>query len=161
LPGEGNIFAIRTTIGQEKAVAEIIERRVKGSKDIDIRAILVPETLNGYVFIEAGSLKDVLTAASGIPHVRGQVSGKVKLEDIEHFITVKSQVEMISAGDVVEVIRGPFKGERATILRVDTSKEEVVLELIESPNPIPIRVHADYVKLVERRGEEEEEEEEE
>jgi len=154
----GNIFAIRTTIGQEKAVAEIIERRVKGSKDIDIKAILVPETLNGYIFIEAGSLKDVLTATAGIPHVRGQVSGRVKLDDIEPFITVKSQVSMISAGDVVEIIRGPFKGEKATIVRVDTSKEEVVLELIESPNPIPIKVHADYVKLVGRRGEEGEEE---
>lgn len=152
----GNIFAIRTTIGQEKAVAEIIERRVKGSKDIDVKSIFVPETLNGYVFIEAGSLKDVLMAIAGIPHVRGQVSGRVKLEDIEHFITVKSQVSMISAGDVVEIIRGPFKGEKATIVRVDASKEEVVLELIESPNPIPIKVHADYVKLVERRGEEEE-----
>lgn len=153
----GNIFAIRTTIGQERAVAEIIERRVKGSKDIDVKAILVPEALNGYVFIEAGSIKDVFTATAGIPHVRGQVGGKVKLEDIEQFITVKSQAGMLSVGDIVEVIRGPFKGERATILRVDAGREEVVLELIESPNPIPIKVHADYVKLVEKRGREEEE----
>lgn len=153
---KSSIFAIRTTVGQERAVAEIIERRVRGSKNLDIKAIMVPEMLNGYVFIEAGSLKDVLTATAGIPHVRGQVSGRIKFEDIEHLITVKSQVSMMSAGDIVEVIRGPFRGERATILRVDPNREEVVLELIESPNPIPIRVHADYVKLVERREETEE-----
>ncbi len=153
---KSSIFAIRTTVGQERAVAEIIERRVKGSKNLDIKAIMVPETLNGYVFIEAGSLKDVLTATAGIPHVRGQVGGMIKFEDIEHLVTVKSQVSMISAGDIVEVVRGPFKGEKATIVRVDPSKEEVVLELIEASNPIPIRVHADYVKLVERRKETEE-----
>ncbi|MEM1659128.1 MAG: transcription elongation factor Spt5 [Candidatus Jordarchaeales archaeon] len=156
MSSSGNIFAVRTTIGQEKAVAEIIEKRVKGSKDVDVKAILVPESLNGYIFIEAASLKDVLTVTAGIPHVRGQVSGRVKLEDIEQFITVKSQASMLSTGDIVEVIRGPFKGEKATIVRVDTSKDEVVLELLESPNPIPIKVHADYVKLVERREKEEE-----
>ncbi|MHA1606101.1 MAG: transcription elongation factor Spt5 [Candidatus Freyarchaeota archaeon] len=156
MPGNTSIFAIRTTVGQERIVAEIIERRVKGSKDMDVKAILVPETLSGYVFIEAASLKDVVSAISGIPHVRGQVSGKVKIEDIEQFITPKTRIDMIGAGDLVEIVRGPFKGERAKIVRVDSSREEVVLELIESPNPIPIKVHADYVKLVERREEKEE-----
>jgi hypothetical protein len=58
--------------------------------------------------------------------------------------------EGISEGDVVEIISGPFKGERAKVQRVDTGKEELILELLDSPYTIPVRVHADFAKIVER-----------
>ena len=51
-------------------------------------------------------------------------------------------------GDIVEIIGGPFKGEKAKITRVDTTKDEVILELFESTHPIPIKVHADYIKKI-------------
>ena len=50
----------------------------------------------------------------------------------------------------MEITGGPFKGEKAKVTRIDPDKEDVVLELIESQYPIPVKVHADYVKLVER-----------
>ncbi|MFB0544294.1 MAG: hypothetical protein ACETVN_01155, partial [Asgard group archaeon] len=46
------IFILRTTIGQEYSVGNLIARRVKIKGDIDLKSILVPETLRGYVFIE-------------------------------------------------------------------------------------------------------------
>ncbi len=46
------IFAVRTTAGQEKNVASLIEAKVK-MNDLQVKAILVPEMLKGYVFIEA------------------------------------------------------------------------------------------------------------
>ena len=39
---------------------------------------------------------------------------------------------------------------RAKITRVDKTKEEVTLELMEATFTLPITVHADYVKLVEK-----------
>jgi transcriptional antiterminator NusG len=50
----------------------------------------------------------------------------------------------------VEVTGGPFKGMRAKITRVDKSKEEVTLELLEATFTLPITVHSDYVRLVEK-----------
>jgi transcriptional antiterminator NusG len=48
------------------------------------------------------------------------------------------------------VIGGPFKGMRAKITRIDKAKAEVTLELLEATFTLPITVHADYVKLIEK-----------
>ncbi len=115
-----------------------------------IKAILVPETLRGYVFIETTEFRDVEIAISGVPHVRGRVGGKVSLSEIDRFLAPPPAAEGISEGDVVEIISGPFKGERAKVQRVDAGKEELILELLDSPYTIPVRVHADFAKIVER-----------
>ena len=201
-----SIYAVRTTIGQERSVTDLITTAVIGETDVwrcpycsedfstkkatkehmksckkkkkkegepqlvstnqllgRVKAILVPETLRGYVFIETTEFRDVEIAISGVPHVRGRVGGKVSLEEIDKFLAPPPAAEGISTGDVVEIISGPFKGERAKVVRVDAGKEELILELLDSPYTIPVRVHADFAKIVERavRKEEPAEEEEE
>jgi transcription antitermination factor NusG len=37
---------------------------------------------------------------------------------------------------------------QARVVRVDTSKEEVVIEILEAAFSLPITVHADYVREV-------------
>jgi transcriptional antiterminator NusG len=121
-----------------------------------VKAILVPETLRGYVFIETTEFRDVEIAISGVPHVRGRVGGKVSVEEIDKFLAPPPAAEGISENDVVEIISGPFKGERAKVVRVDAGKEELILELLDSPYTIPVRVHADFAKIVERAERKEE-----
>ena len=188
-----SIYAIRTTIGQERSVTDLVTTAVIGESDVwecpfckedfssdkatkqhmksckkkgkkrgnpklistnqlkgRVKAILVPETLRGYVFIETTEFRDVEIAISGVPHVRGRVGGKVSMEEIDRFLAPPPAAEGISEGDVVEIISGPFKGERAKVVRVDTGKEELILELLDSPYTIPVRVHADFAKIVER-----------
>jgi len=188
-----SIYAVRTTIGQERSVTDLITTAVIGEGDVwgcpfcseefssekatkqhmkgckkrekrdgearlisknqllgRIKAILVPETLRGYVFIETTEFRDVEIAISGVPHVRGRVGGKVSLNEIDKFLAPPPAAEGISEGDVVEIISGPFKGERAKVQRVDAGKEELILELLDSPYTIPVRVHADFAKIVER-----------
>jgi len=134
-----------------------------------VKAILVPETLRGYVFIETEEYRDVELAIAGVPHVRGRVSGKVTREEIDKYLVPRPAAEGIAVSDIVEIISGPFKGERARVARVDAAKEELIIELIDSPIMIPMKIHADFIKLVEKAeqeeleeeaGEEEEEEEE-
>jgi transcriptional antiterminator NusG len=193
-----SIYAIRTTIGQERGVTDLITTAVigetdvwgcpfcredfaskaatvehmksckkKGKKDGEpklisenplvgrVMAILVPETLRGYVFLETLEFRDVELAISGVPHVRGRVGGKVSFDEIDKFLVPKPAAEGISIGDVVEIISGPFKGERAKVARVEAAKEELILELLDSPHTIPIRVHADFAKIVEKAVREE------
>ena len=148
------VFVVRTTAGQEKNVANIIEAKVK-MYTIQIKAILVPELLKGYVFIEADGPHSVEKAITGVRHVRSRVPGVVTLPEVERYIVVKPVIEELDANDLVEVVGGPFKGMRAKITRVDKAKEDVTLELLEATFTLPITVHADYVKLVQKSKKEE------
>jgi transcriptional antiterminator NusG len=143
------IFAVKTTTGQEKNVAKLVAARIE-MNHIPIKAILVPEVLKGYVFIEAEGPHLVEDAIAGIRHVRSRVPGVVSFSEIERYIIRKPVIEELNEDDIVEVTGGPFKGMRAKITRIDKSKAEVTLELLEATFTLPITVHSDYIKLVER-----------
>jgi transcriptional antiterminator NusG len=149
-----SVFAVRTTAGQEKNVADMIAKRVKTTK-LPIRSLLVPEMMKGYVFVEADGPHFVEQAISGIKHVRSRVPGLVTFAEVERYIVVRPVIEELGISDVVEVVGGPFKGMRAKITQIDKGKEEVTLELLEATFTLPITVHADYVRLVERAKKEE------
>ncbi len=144
-----SVFAVRTTAGQEKNVAKMIAIRVETSK-LPIKAVLVPEMMKGYVFVEADGPHFVEQAITGVKHVRSRVPGLITFSEVERYIVSKPIIEELGVDDVVEVVGGPFKGMRAKITRIDKSKEEVTLELLEATFTLPITVHADYVRLVER-----------
>jgi transcriptional antiterminator NusG len=143
------IFAVKTTTGQEKNVARLVSAKVEMNK-IPIKAILVPETLRGYVFIEAEGPHFVEEAIAGIKHVRSRIPGIVSFAEVERYIVKKPIIEELSENDIVEVTGGPFKGMRAKITRIDKTKGEVTLELLEATFTLPITVNSDYVKLVEK-----------
>jgi transcriptional antiterminator NusG len=143
------IFAVKTTTGQEKNVARLVAAKVEMNK-IPIKSILVPETLRGYVFIEAEGPHFVEEAITGIKHVRSRIPGIVTFSEIERYIVKKPIIEELNENDIVEVTGGPFKGMRAKITRIDKTKAEVTLELLEATFTLPITVNSDYVKLVER-----------
>jgi transcriptional antiterminator NusG len=130
-------------------VAKLITARIE-MNNIPIKAILVPETLRGYVFVEAEGPHFVEQAIAGIRHVRSRVPGVVSFSEIERYIVRKPVIEELSENDIVEVTGGPFKGMRAKITRIDKAKAEVTLELLEATFTLPITVHSDYVKLVEK-----------
>ncbi|UCE95426.1 MAG: transcription elongation factor Spt5 [Candidatus Bathyarchaeota archaeon] len=149
-----SVFAVRTTAGQEKNVANLIALRMKGNK-FPIKAVLVPEMLKGYVFVEAEGPHFVEEAIAGIRHVRSRVPGIVNFSEVEKYVVVKPVIEELDVDDVVEIISGPFKSMRAKITRIDKTKSEVILELLEATFTLPITVHADYVKVVEKTKKEE------
>ncbi len=143
------VFAVKTTTGQEKNVARLVAAKVEMNK-IPIRAILVPETLRGYVFMEAEGPHFVEEAITGVKHVRSRIPGIVSFAEIERYIVKKPIIEELNENDIVEVTGGPFKGMRAKITRIDKTKGEVTLELLEATFTLPITVNSDYVKLVEK-----------
>jgi transcriptional antiterminator NusG len=143
------IFAVKTTTGQEKNVARLVAARIEMNK-IPVKAILAPETLRGYVFIEAEGPHFVEDAIAGVKHVRSRVPGIISFEEIERYIIKKPIIEELNESDIVEVIGGPFKGMRAKITRIDIAKAEVILELLEATFTLPITVNSDYVKLVQK-----------
>jgi len=146
------IFAVRTTIGQEKSAADMMVKRAK-THNLPVKAVLAPPGIRGYVFIEAEGETAVEQARSGLKHAKGVVGGEVSLSEIEHFLIPKPVVTGMEAGDIVELIAGPFRGEKARIMRIDQSKEEITVELFEATVPIPVTVRGDHVKVIEKKEE--------
>ena len=149
------LFAVRTTINQESNILKQIFYRFKILDTIpDIRAMLVSPLLPGYIFIEAAQKRDVQIAIQGIPHIKGRIVGQIKLEEINHVLVPRSVTEFLEEGDTVEIISGVFEGSRALVIRMphDTSSsEEVVVRLLQEETPITIKIHGDYLKLVEKK----------
>ncbi|GBF36489.1 MAG TPA: transcription elongation factor Spt5 [Methanothermococcus okinawensis] len=141
------IYAVRTIAGQEKNVAEFLASKAEKEK-IDIYSILATEDLKGYVLVEApnrGAVEDLVRKTF---KVRGIVPGETSVEELEHLLSPHKIIENIEKGDIVELIAGPFKGERGRVIRVDKHKEEVTLELIDAAVPIPVTVGVEQVKIV-------------
>ena len=152
---ESTIFAVRTTIGQERNVADMISARTE-KEGFDIYSILVPYEIRGYIMVEATNKTEIDKSLLGVSHVRGVIKGGIDIAEIESFFAPKPMVTKVDAGDVVELISGPFKGEKARVVRVDIKKEEITVELFEATVPIPVTVRGDSIKVIRKEATEDE-----
>ncbi len=147
------IYAIRTTVGREETVLENIDLAL-AKKDFQVKAIILPKEIKGYVIAEAGSISDLEEAIHGVNHVRGLVRKPLTIEEIKHFLIAKPAKMKIDKGDIIELVSGPFKGEKAKVTRVDKTKREVTVELIEAAVPIPVTVAVESIRVVQHINEE-------
>ncbi|HOT94806.1 MAG TPA: transcription elongation factor Spt5 [Methanoregulaceae archaeon] len=144
-------FAVKTTSKQERTVADNIRKAVEQS-DIRVLSVIAPKELQGYVLVETpeeyARMEELI---EGVPHARAVIRGETSFAEIQHFLVPKPVVSGINEGTIVELIAGPFKGEKAVVKRVDSSKEEITVELYESLVPIPITVRGDNVRVIDNR----------
>ncbi|MBI2144489.1 transcription elongation factor Spt5 [Candidatus Woesearchaeota archaeon] len=152
-----HIFALRTTANREEQVMDFITSNAK-KKKLGVYSVIHPHGMRGYLFIEAKDSQDAEQAAFRVPYARGLLQKEVSYEEIEHMLEPSKKVEVnIQKGDIVEIIAGPaFKHSQAKVNRVDKTKEEVVVELLESAVPIPITLKLDAVKVIRRESDESE-----
>lgn len=146
-----SIMAVKTSIGHERAVADNILLRCDQSKDVGLFSILAPATLRGYVLIEAMNTDRLKELIRGIKRARGIVEGETSFEEISHYLTPKPLVSGIVVGDIVELVAGPFKGEKARVQQIDVPKEEITVELFEAVVPIPVTVRGDSVRVLDSK----------
>jgi transcriptional antiterminator NusG len=142
------IYAIKTIIGRENVVLEAMTGKIK-TRSLAVKAMVSPEEIKGYVFVE-GELQDIENLIKEIPHARGLLKNPVPVSDIKKFLESKKAEIKINEGDIVEVIGGPFKGEKGKVTRFDVIKSEVTMELIEITVPIPVTVNAGLVKVIKK-----------
>ncbi len=142
------IFTVKTVVGREDVVLNAIAAKAK-SENLNIKALVHPEEIKGYIFVE-GELDQVENAIKAIPHVRGLIRRPVEIKEIQRFLEPKKAEVELQKGDIVEIIGGPFKGEKGKVIRYEKVKREVVVELLEVAVPIPVTVSVEFVKVVER-----------
>lgn len=148
------IFAVRTTANREEQVMDFIGSNAK-KKKLEIYALVHPHGMRGYIFVEAKSRLDAEQAAFKVPYARGVLPNNINYDEIDHMLEATKKTELnIQKNDIVEIIAGPFRREQAKISRIDKTKEEVVVELLEAAVPIPITIRMDSVKVIRRAGDE-------
>ena len=145
------VLAIKTSRGYEREVADTLLARAEEKPEV-LFALLVPAALRGYVFAEGMSFEGVREMLKGIRKARGLVAGETTLKEVEPLLVPKITVEGFVEGAIVELIAGPFKGEKARVKKIDQGKEEITVELIEAVVPIPVTVRGDHVRMLERGG---------
>ena len=172
---ETQILVLKTQVGQERRVIEMLGNKARRFK-IPIQSLLAPQELRGYVFIETTDVLAVQKGIRGVSYARSLVTqdvevrdekgdfvkdrrGKIVTErmpvdtpfsDIAHFLTPVSAVAKIGVADIVELVSGPFRGEKAKVTKVDDAREELTVELIDSMVPIPITVKGEHVRVLEK-----------
>lgn len=147
-----HIYAIKTTNRSERSVADNIDKAVRDTRNtIKVTSVIVPDELKGYVLVETNEpLARIQELMEHVPSARIVLPGATNLEEVGHYLIPKPAVSGIDEGTIVELISGPFKGEKAIVKRVDASKEEITVELYESVLPIPITVRGDHVRIIDR-----------
>jgi len=138
------IYAVKTTASQERTVADMVMNREAD----EIHAALAPDSLTSYVMVEADDDGILSRVLEDIPHARTMVPGESSISEVEHFLSPKPDVEGIAESDIVELIAGPFKGEKAQVQRIDEGKDQVTVELYEATVPIPVTVRGDQIRVL-------------
>lgn len=145
----GMIYTIKTVVGRENIVLDSIAAKIK-SQGLNVQALVHPEEIKGYVFVE-GEIREVEKSVQMVPHVRGLIKTPIDLNQIQRFLEPRTVEIELGKGDVVEIIGGPFKGERGKVVRYDKIKREATIELLEVTVPIPLTISVEFVKILEKR----------
>jgi len=148
------IFAVRTTANREDQVMDFITSNVK-KKKLAVYSVIHPHGMRGYIFVEAESRSDAEQAASGIPYARGILPKEVEMRELEHMFEQAPAEMNIQKNDIAEIISGTLKREQCKVQRVDPTKGEVVVVLLDAAVPIPITLKMDAIRVIRREGEEE------
>jgi transcription termination/antitermination protein NusG len=155
---ETHIFGLRTTANREDQVIDFVSSKMRKDPDSGVYAVIRPHGMRGYVFLEATSRHEAEQLIARIPYARGILPQEIAYDEIDHMLEQVKVERNIRKSDIVEVISGPFKREQAKVMRVDKSKDEVVVELLQAAVPIPITVKMDAVKVIRRESGEDDEE---
>ncbi len=143
------IFVYRVTAGQEKVVADVLNNKVKKEK-IPLYSIAFMDTLKGYLIIEAADEVAARQAAMRIPHIKGVLKKSMSMAEMGTLVATKAAGIKLNKGDIVELVSGPFKGEKARVIKIDETKEECTVELMEVAVPIPVTIKLNTIRVYQK-----------
>jgi transcriptional antiterminator NusG len=159
------IYVVKVTANQERVVAELAGREALSRRKQNVEAgkevysVLYTTGLKGYILVEADGPGTVEDLVREVPKTRGlllkkkgdiESAGTIAIEELEKTLCPTPVVDKVNKGDLIELIAGPFKGEKARIARIDVGKNEITVELIEAAVPIPVIVKGEDIKILKK-----------
>jgi len=140
-------YALTVTGGTEERVALVLYERAR-RLGLDIRSIIVPPNLKGYVIVEIGNEADLYYLIRGVRHIKRRRPILMKHEEVEILVKPKAEIPELKKGQVVEITGGPFKGMKGRVIEVYPTRGEVDLTLLESNFQMVVTIPLDQVRPV-------------
>lgn len=140
------IFTLKIAAGQLGLVSAILKTK---AKELPIYSIIMLPNIRNYLIVEANNENTLKRAIADIPYVRKNSLniGHVSDTELDSLLHLESVMEKLKQGAVIEIKNGYLKGEKARILRVNPTKEEVTVEILDATIKMPITIKAETVKL--------------
>ena len=142
-------FVVRVTSSQEKITADILENKTQ-KVNTGVSSIILLEGMRGYLIVEAENELACRELVMNEPHVKGVLPAPLSEEELDRMLTAKKQVQEVGVSDVVEFLSGPFKGYKAKVIKVDSAKEEMTVELMDVAVPIPVTTKSSMARVIEK-----------
>ncbi|MFP3278398.1 MAG: transcription elongation factor Spt5 [Candidatus Micrarchaeota archaeon] len=142
-------FVIRVTSSQEKITLDILEKKAMKA-GLPIYSMILVEGMRGYLIVEAKNEAACRDLIMNEPHVKGMLPKPLSEEELNKMIEIKRSVQEIGVNDVVEFLSGPFKGYKAKVIKVDPTKDEITVELMDVAVPIPVTTKSNTAKIIEK-----------
>lgn len=144
---ESKVFAVKTVVGREKEAAEMINGQ-NDYNNYSLISIVVSFETEGYIYVEADDVADVLRATENVRLAREVLERPAPEEDVDKIIHPRPHVAKVSYGSSVLITDGGFKGEEGEVKNVMHEEETVTVELDTTAVPISVTVDMDLVKPV-------------
>jgi transcriptional antiterminator NusG len=142
-------FIVRVTASQEKITADVLQNKISKNNN-DIYSLVMPYGMRGYLIIEGASEIAVRDLILNEPHVKGMLPKPLEEAELDKMLAARQTAQEISVNDVVEFFTGPFKGYKAKVIKIDSSKDEITVELMEVAVPIPVTTKANMAKIIQK-----------
>ncbi|XP_013782146.1 transcription elongation factor SPT5-like [Limulus polyphemus] len=138
LPGvkDPNLWMVKCRIGEEKATVLTLMRKFIAyqhtEEPLQIKSVIAPEGVKGYLYIEAYKQTHVKQAIAGIGNLRmGQwQQTMVPIKEMTEVLRVTKEQAHLKPKQWVRLKRGIFKDDLAQVDYVDTAQNQVHVKLI-------------------------------
>lgn len=137
-------------IGRVRETAEMVFGQAD-YKDLPVRAVLVSPETDGYIFVEAPDMAEVLRATEEVRFVEKVVGKPASQEDVERILSPRPLTRKIRYGDAVRVTEGEFEGEGGRIESISHSKKEATVKIDTGVVPFSVTMDVSEVKPVTER----------
>jgi len=151
-------FVVKVPAGQEAGIIKLLAKKAEYSR-LGVRSILFVPRLRGYLFLEADREYEVRKLVRGVSRAKMLPGSPVPLSEIDALLYREPEKIEIEPGDIVQIIRGNFKGFRALVLSSPSGKGRklITARLLDIERDWEVQLPVDSVKLVEKGKEEGEE----
>ena len=148
-------FVVKVTSGQERIVANMLQNKASKA-NTNVYSMMIVEGMRGYIIIEAADELACREFVSKEHNVRGVLTKPLSQEEIDKLVSMPSKAQDIQKGDTVEFSTGPFKGYKAKVLKIDDTKNDMTVELMDVVVPIPITTKINTAKVIQKAKNDEE-----
>ncbi len=152
---EHSYFIVRCAPGKEDKFMDNAHKIISKKEDHGVYSLFRPEVVKGYIFVEGESLIKIVDVFRAVPNSKGVIRKEIDFAELEQYFNKEAEKINVNERDIIEVISGPFKGDQGRVTRIVPGKDEVVIEPLNSPVPIPITLSLDDVRVVEQKKTEE------